>query len=535
MSKDPSFYTKSLLDLLDGTFKAENKDDLIEDCINNGADVNSMAKDTGATPLTMAIRLNHSNFVISSLLEAGANPNNGGDYYPAPMYMAAKYGRVSTVKLLLAKGSQINGYSDYRKSPLFGAFEGSNIDTIKYLISKGAHVEKCYIIDLLDFSKLDIEKFNQPIDKENNTLFMWMAEDYNINKLKEVLTTNPNELPKVKVNLTNNNGQKLIDFYTARLAKGEGTLEHLEMVNFLRHIGSEEPNDPLIFSQNYKLDISDTHNVKNAAAIQAIQSKLKNKIERKYEGALKEDAYYSIFNAIEMYITLAGERLQKLLKESAENNPANMDGIMKNVRDHLNSTKSELKLESEDHNQWNFRQELAHVFLELHEQNDFTTKFNIDSLVQVLSLKDSCPIGKLVTLYKLIENINADSKQPMFTIETNTLANRTMEKLNKLNLENDKKKEIIKKFYNEITCQLKGEHSEHPNSLEVQLANSLFYDSFIEQAKANSIDGPAINCLDHTKIKETIKDLVFNYSPEHCNDNALYQCLGAINEDTAIM
>jgi hypothetical protein len=527
MSKDPSFYTKSLLDLLDGTFKSENKDDLIEHCINNGADVNIMAEDTGATPLTTAIRLNHSNFVISSLLEAGANPNNGGDYYPAPIYIAAKYGSVSTVKLLLSSGAQINGNSYYDKSALFGAFEGNNIDTIKCLISKGALVDKSCIISILDFSKLDIEKFNQPIDQENNTLFMWIAEGYNINKLKEVLTTNPSELPKVKVNLTNNNGQKLIDFYTARLAKGEGTLEHLEMINFLRHIGSEEPNDPFIFSQNQKLDISSTHNVKNAAAVKTIQSKLKNKIESKY-GVLKEDAYYSIFNAIEMYITLAGERLEKLLKEAE-----NIDGIMKNVRDHLNSTKSELKLESQDHNQWNFRQELAHVFLELHEQNDFTTKFNIDSLVQVLSLKNSCPIGKLVNLYKLIENINADSKQPMFTIETNTLANRTMELLNKLNLENDKKKEIIKKFYNEITCQLKGEHSEHANSLEVQLANSLFYDSFIEQAKANSIDGPAINCLDHTKIKETIKDLVFNYSPGHCNDNALYQCLGDItlNED----
>ncbi len=535
MSKDQLFHTSNLLKLLDGTFKSENKDELIEYCINNGANVNSVDEESGATPLTMAIRLNHSNFVISSLLEAGANPNNGGKGYPAPMYMAAKYARTSTVKFLLAKGSQINGNSDYTKSPLFGAFEGNNIDTIKFLISKGALVEKGFIIDSLDLSKLDIEKFNKPIDQENNTLFMWMAEGFNVNKLKEVLTTHPNELPKVKVNLTNNNGQKLIDFYTVKLAKGQDTSRSLEMINFLRHIGSEEPNNPFIFSQNHKLDISDTHNIKNAPAIQTIQSKLKNKIESKY-GVLKEDAYYSILNAIEMYITLAGERLQKLLKETTEN-PANIDGIMKKVRDHLNSTKSELKLESEDHNQWNFRQELAHVFLELHEQNDFTTKFNIDSLIQVLSLKDSCPIGKLVNLYKLIENINVDSKQSMFTINTNMLANRTIEELNKLNLENIKTNEIIKKFCNEITCQIKGEHSEYAYSLEVQLANSLFYDSFIEQAKANSIDGPAINCLDHTKIKDTIKDLVVNYSPEHCNDNALYQCLGAIasNEDLGIM
>jgi hypothetical protein len=165
-------------------------------------------------------------------------------------------------------------------------------------------------------------------------------------KLKQILTTNPNELPKVKVNLTNNNGQKLIDFYNIKFAKGLDTSQSLEMINFLRHIGSEEPNNPFIFSRNYKLDISDTHNIKNAPAIQTIQSKLKNKIESKY-GVLKEDAYYSIFNAIEMYITLAGERLQKLLKEAAAENPANIDGIMKKVRDHLNSTKSELKFDSE--------------------------------------------------------------------------------------------------------------------------------------------------------------------------------------------
>jgi hypothetical protein len=74
--------------------------------------------------------------------------------------------------------------------------------------------------------------------------------------------------------LTNNNGQKLIDFYTVKLAKGQDTSRSLEMINFLRHIGSEEPNNPFIFSQNHKLDISDTHNIKNAPAIQTIQSKL---------------------------------------------------------------------------------------------------------------------------------------------------------------------------------------------------------------------------------------------------------------------
>lgn len=324
-----------------------------------------------------------------------------------------------------------------------------------------------YINEMLEiiFNNIDIAHINEPIDQQNNSLCMMLAQNdaYHMHLIRLLTTKNSNGLCVVKVNMTNQQGQKLIDIIADKLALNNG-VNYMEMVKLLRHVGSTEPTKPIL-PTSMKLDISNVHNQRNENPVTKIQTKLCSKF------SLTEDIINEIYASIEKYI----EANESLIKQLLNDGLSDVNFLFSEMMAHLQSIKCSDEVHNDHNNQWVLKREVANTFLELQEQ-----QLSLDGLIHVISLRGSCPWGKLVNLYKLIEVVE-DRAKPIdmdFVYQNSDwFANQIMEKLTELSFSKEMQKQVIKKFYDDIN-EFKSDSSSY--SLETQLVVGLVSDSFIE-------------------------------------------------------
>ncbi|HLK55905.1 MAG TPA: ankyrin repeat domain-containing protein [Chthonomonadaceae bacterium] len=85
-----------------------------------------------------------SDQLVQALLDAGANPNEGGDYYPhslvSPLMIAAQNGMLSKARLLLAHGCNLHQKDQAGNTALHYAAEYSEPKMIGFLLDFGADI-----------------------------------------------------------------------------------------------------------------------------------------------------------------------------------------------------------------------------------------------------------------------------------------------------------------------------------------------------------------------------------------------------------
>lgn len=142
------------------------RDEQLEALLEAGA-IADMATRRGATPLYLAVERGHMGSVfrllahgadangdrrrsplhaavkaeafpmISTLLDAGANPNGGHD---VPLVAAARSGNIALLHILAEKGADVN-QSDWRDiTPLEAAARGNSAEAVRWLLRNGARV-----------------------------------------------------------------------------------------------------------------------------------------------------------------------------------------------------------------------------------------------------------------------------------------------------------------------------------------------------------------------------------------------------------
>jgi len=374
-----------------------------------------------------------------------------------------------------------------------------------------------YINEMLEiiFNNIDLIHINEPIDQQNNSLCMMLGQNdaYHMHLTKLLSIKSSNGLHIVKVNMTNQQGQKLIDIIADKLELNNG-MNYMEIVKLLRHVGSVEPKKPIV-PTSMKLDISNVHNQRNEKPVTKIQTKLSGKF------LLTEENINEIFILIEKYIATNEARIKDLLNDG-QNDVA---FLFSEMMTHLESIKCSEEVHNDHNNQWILKREVANTFLEIKEQN-----LSLDGLVHVISLRGSCPWGKLVNLYKLVEIVE-DGVKPidMGPIYENSdwFANQIMEKLTELSFSEAMKKHVIKKFYNDIK-EFKSDSSSY--SLETQLVVGLVSDSFIKFITNIGRDESDIYSIDFANVILLAKGIQGNFEFADQGDNNLYDLLLTINQ-----
>jgi len=264
-----------------------------------------------------------------------------------------------------------------------------------------------------------------------------------------------------------------------------------------------------------KLDISNVHNQRNEKPVTKIQTKLSGKF------SLTEEAIDEIFVSIEKYI--AANELQ--IKDLLNDGQSDVAFLFSEMMAHLESIKCSDEVHNDHNNQWILKREVANTFLEIKEQN-----LSLDGLVHVISLRGSCPWGKLVNLYKLVEVVEGEIKPiDMDLVYQNSdwFANQIMEKLTELNFSEAMRKHVIKKFYNDIK-EFKSDSSSY--SLETQLVVGLVSDSFIKFITNMGRDESDIYSIDFANVILLVKGIQSNFEFADQGDNNLYDLLLTINQ-----
>ncbi len=92
------------------------------------------------TPLMLAI-YNKKNDLAKKLVEKGASVNNPGHW--TPLHYAAASDNTEMVKFLIQKGADINARTLRGITPLYMAARDGKIDTVKALVNAGARKDFC--------------------------------------------------------------------------------------------------------------------------------------------------------------------------------------------------------------------------------------------------------------------------------------------------------------------------------------------------------------------------------------------------------
>ncbi|XP_075218628.1 uncharacterized protein LOC142323194 [Lycorma delicatula] len=126
--------------------KQSRSKDLLQELIDNGADVNSVDLD-GYTPLLLALKNNCSVDCIILLIENNADVNKSSKCrYTTPLLMAMELRRDKEIVLaLINNGADVNVVDEYGMSPLMYAISHNDYkDIIEHLITKGGNINRHY-------------------------------------------------------------------------------------------------------------------------------------------------------------------------------------------------------------------------------------------------------------------------------------------------------------------------------------------------------------------------------------------------------
>jgi len=130
-------------------FAVKSRDtELVRELLAGGAEPESEDW-AGWTPLIWASLL-LENDIVTLLLDAGADIERigeGGKNSGTPLMMAAKkHAGAETVQLLLARGARVNGTDQYDRTPLIMAAKYGRMASVKVLLAAGADVTRISLL-----------------------------------------------------------------------------------------------------------------------------------------------------------------------------------------------------------------------------------------------------------------------------------------------------------------------------------------------------------------------------------------------------
>lgn len=223
------------------------------------------------TPLMLACRnaLTHSsNRVVSLLINYGANVNDRCYGTLTPLYFAAVYADIETVKLLINAGANIDTFIDLNNTIVMCLFNCKNDSTelIKFFIDCGADVniqnsrgQTCLMLAMSSIKYNNIEMLQYLINAgadlnkqtpTGNTALMLASvnsHDYTIDTLKLLINAGTN------VNIQNNNGE------TALMIMLNNYTLDLSNVDFLMNLIILSKNSLTLKSNKHGLTANDIY------------------------------------------------------------------------------------------------------------------------------------------------------------------------------------------------------------------------------------------------------------------------------------
>ncbi|CAC5389194.1 unnamed protein product [Mytilus coruscus] len=113
--------------------------ELVEFLLLNGADV-QIADNVNITPLYAAIK-GQNVYMVDKLIQAGCDINIGSQDH-APIFLAARLGRLDIVKILSQAGCDINIANKYGVTPLYESVHKGHFPVSEYLVHKGCNKDK---------------------------------------------------------------------------------------------------------------------------------------------------------------------------------------------------------------------------------------------------------------------------------------------------------------------------------------------------------------------------------------------------------
>jgi hypothetical protein len=93
----------------------------------------------GKQAIWLAIEFKHPE-VVKTLIEAGADVNEPGDYGQSMVMLAADHKNIEILEMLIAAGADVNRPNEYKIAPLASAAEQGNMEIIETLLKAGAKV-----------------------------------------------------------------------------------------------------------------------------------------------------------------------------------------------------------------------------------------------------------------------------------------------------------------------------------------------------------------------------------------------------------
>lgn len=118
--------------------------EVVEFLLKNGADV-QIADNVNITPLYAAIKFKGDNFtMVEKLIQAGCDINIGSQDH-APLFLAARLGRLDIVKALCLAGCDKDIANKYGVTPLYEAIHKGHFHVAEYLVENGCNKNKADI------------------------------------------------------------------------------------------------------------------------------------------------------------------------------------------------------------------------------------------------------------------------------------------------------------------------------------------------------------------------------------------------------